>query len=268
MKVYLLLTVLLFSKNVHSQNEKFSIDQIQTKLDSIKAEGNLLYSFENAAWNSTDLASQNSYLKKNFGTYLTYKTNDTIKTVILDLDHKEVIVEYNFINSEKKPCKEIFIPRDLNQTEQELYALRFNLYQQLDDEKYEVRIPDGYNLNFITIPFNDKYKTYVITGASEWGVIPFGNDYLFITDNKGQILESKKFHVSFIPQQTSLSEGKKIVRAMHSHLKTNPFISATDICTFKLYAPYSDIDEFAVYSPEFKASFIYNYKNDTLIQSE
>lgn len=259
-------TLILFvlSFLIFGQNIKLSDTEINAKLDSIKQEGNLLYSLENASWHSSDLKNENKKIKNLAGKYLTYKSNDTIKTVFLNKDESKVIAEYSFLNNSKKPVAQSFNERDLKSNELELKNIREKLIPQLSDSKYEITVPNGFNINIVTFPFNDKYKTYLITGASESNVIPFGNDYLFITDKEGKILENKKFHSRLIPTFTSMENGGIVTMSTHSHLKTNPFISATDICTFKLYAPFTKLSKFSVYSSAFQTYFQYNMKKDII----
>ncbi len=61
-----------------------------------------------------------------------------------------------------------------------------------------------------------------------------------------------------------MQDGSELTMVTHSHLKTNPFITATDICTFKLYAPLTKLEEFSVYSPALGTYMKYNYKKDTI----
>ncbi len=265
MKQLFTILLLFFSFVIYSQEYNFTDSEIKVKLDSIKKEGNLLYSLENASWHSTDIARENKKINNLVGQYLTYKTkSDTVKTVFLDKLGSKVLVEYSFINNSKKPSKQNLSIRNLTTDEIELKNVREKIISQLSDPKYEVGVPENFSLNLITIPFADKYKTYIITGATESGVIPFGNDYLFITDKNGQIIDNKKFHSRLIPTYSSSQNMGEVTMSTHSHLKTNPFISATDICTFKLYAPFTKLEKFSVYSPALKTYFEYNTKKDTL----
>lgn len=116
----------------------------------------------------------------------------------------------------------------------------------------------------IIIPFNENYKVYLIPGTAQSGVIPFGNDYLFVSDKKGNIISHKKFHSRLIPTSTVLENGGTVTMSTHSHLATNPFISATDICTFKLYAPFTALEEFSVLSTALGSYIKYNYKKDNI----
>ena len=257
--ILFLLSIVIFAQDI-----TLTDSEIKLKLDSIKQEGDLLFSLENASWHSTDLKKTNKKIKNFAGEYLTYKSNDTIKTVFFNKTGNKVIAEYYFLNNYKKPVDQLFEERNLKNSEHLLKNVRDKINPQLSDPKYQVAAPSGFNLNMIVIPFNDKYKTYLITGASEANVIPFGNDYLFISDKDGKILENKKFHSRLIPTFTSMENGGNITMSTHSHLKTSPFISATDICTFKLYAPFTKLEKFSVYSPALKTYFQYDIKKDII----
>ncbi|MGE8528342.1 hypothetical protein [Chryseobacterium rhizosphaerae] len=247
-----------------AQNLKYSEKELQQKLDSIKTEANLLFSHENASWHASDLANTNPKLRENMGSYLTYQSKDIIKTVFLNKDQSKIIAEYDFKNDQKSPVKESFTQRELDSTESTLKNIHSVVIPQLSDPKYEVALPQGYSLNLILIPFKENYKIYLISGTSQSGIIPFGNDYLFVSDNKGKIISNQKIHSRLVPAQTTMGDGSIATMVTHSHLKTNPFISATDICTFKLYAPLTKLEEFSIYSPALGTYMKYNYKKDSI----
>ncbi|MBP2616518.1 hypothetical protein [Chryseobacterium jejuense] len=247
-----------------AQDLKYSEKDLQHKLDSIKTEAHLLFSHENASWHAGDLANSNPKLRENMGSYLTYQSKDIMKTVFLNKDQSKIIAEYDFKNNQKSPVKESFTQRELNDTESSLKNIHSVVIPQLSDPKYEVALPQGYSLNMILIPFNENYKIYLISGTSQSGIIPFGNDYLFVSDKKGNIISNQKIHSRLVPAQASMGDGNIATMVTHSHLKTNPFISATDICTFKLYAPLTKLEEFSVYSPALGTYMKYNYKTDTI----
>lgn len=265
MKKKFLLPIFYCSIFLFAQDKTYSDLEIKQKLDSIKAEGNRLFSLENAAWHSSDLVKEDNKVRNIVGKYLTYKTNDSVKAVFLNKMQDKIVAEYIFKNDHKKPVKINLNERNLNGLEIDLKNVRSKIIEQLADPKYEVGSYDGFNLNVIIIPAEQgKFKTYLISGTSSNGVIPFGNDYIFISDKNGVILEHKKFHSRLIPTQNPPGGGT-ITMATHSHLRTNPFISATDICTFKLYAPFfQSLKEFSVYSPALQMYMIYNLEKNTI----
>ncbi|MBL0145381.1 MAG: hypothetical protein IPP48_06115 [Chitinophagaceae bacterium] len=261
-KILTILSVLTISLVYGQESKKFTNDEINIKLDSIMVEANLLYQYEKSAWISTDLANENKKIRKKFGGFLTYKSNDTIKTIIFDKERNKCIAEYIFIDDFKKPNKEIIAERNFTLTEQNLQKTKEIILEQLTDKKFDVGVPEGFNLNPILIPENEKYKLYLITGTSQSNVIPFGNDYLFQTDKNGKIESWKRFHSRLIPTYTTTPNGGKVTETTHSHLRTNPFISATDICTFKLYGKLYDLNEFSIYSPALGIYLKYNLSKD------
>ena len=237
--------------------------ELSTKLDSVLTEGNLLYKYEKSAWVSTDLAQSNKKIKTDFGGYLTYQDNEKFNTIILSKTNGNCIAEYAYSNKFKKPDSSSLEERELNAKEKNLLDMRDKILEQLSDPKYEVVIPDGFSLNFILIPQTTGYKLYVITGTSKSNIIPFGNDYCFFTDNEGKITTWQKFHSGFIPTQTKF-DGNQVIEITHSHTRANPLMSATEICTFKLYGALCGLKEFSVFSPAIGKFMKYNLKKDKI----
>jgi hypothetical protein len=246
------------------QDLKYTNEEISLKLDSIMQEANLLYRYERSSWVSTDLALANSTTKNNFGGFLTYKNEDSFKTIILDKELNKCIAEFIFKDDFNKPKTEIVSERELTQNEMTFQKIKNKIIDQLSDAKYEVSVPEGFTLNVTLMPENNGYKMYMIAGTDQPNVIPFGNDYLFYTNKEGIIQSWKKFHSRLIPAYTTAPNGGKIVMPIHSHLRTTPFISATDICTFKLYAGLYDINFFSIYSPALGKSLKYDLSKDKI----
>lgn len=254
-KKIIIFNLILFAINTAAQDKKYSELEIKTKLDSILTEADLLYRYEKSSWTSTDLALANKKTKKEFGRYLTYDSNDTIKTIIIDKELQNCIAEFVSINENGNNS---FSTRPLSAKENELLKVEHQIKSQLDNPKYQVTVPEGFSLNMILLPQPNGYKFYIITGTAKSDVIPFGNDYLFETDKQGTIKNYKKFHSRLLAIETKIPNGGKISMVTHSHLKTNPFISATDICTFKLYGKLYDVSDLSIYSPAIGKYFAYN----------
>src|ERR1700750_998763 len=130
------ITAVLFivmSFMISAQGNTYSEKEFQHKLDSIKAEGNLLYSHEIASWTSGDLMAANKKLRELAQSYLTYKSNDTVKTVFLNKDQNLIVAEYSFKNNQKKPVRENLQQRKLNQTELNINKIRSTIISQLSD---------------------------------------------------------------------------------------------------------------------------------------
>ncbi|GHV34973.1 hypothetical protein FACS1894178_3560 [Bacteroidia bacterium] len=247
-KISLLVLISLFSSILLAQKIEMSEPELKTQLDAVLAEGNLLYRYEKAAWVSTDLAMKNKTVKKDYAGFFVYEEQEKIIVIIIGKKSQNCIAEYSFESDFSEPKYTKIENRELSVKEKNLIDVREKILKNISNKKYEITVPDGYSPNFILLPFAEKYKFYIIMGTSQNDVIPFGNDYLFIADKNGKIKEWQKFHSRIIPGYTKF-DGNKVIELTHSHLRTTPLMTATDICTFMLYAPLYDIDAFSVYSP-------------------
>lgn len=226
----------------------FSQDEnLQFKLDSIIAEADLLYKYEKSVWNSTDLLMSDKKLKKNYGGYLVNHSNDSVFVTYLDKNQEGSIARYAYLSSDlNKPVISKVESSPLTILEKELLDVKIKVINQLSESKYSVTIPQDFIPNFVLIKEKEVFKLYIIMGTSESGIIPFGNDYLFWSDPQGNITNWRKFHSRMIPTQAKGPNGEKVVSAIHSHLKTTPYITATDICTFRLYGGLCNMEDFMV----------------------
>lgn len=249
---------------VHSQNS-YTEAELKQKCDSIIEESNTLYRYETAAWNFTDMFLSKPDIMESIQSVLTYQQGDTIKCIVID-NQSQCTYEVAFLN-EAAPCSEVAARRSLSDHEMRLIKIKEKIRNQLEDEKYAISSYKDFPLNWILIPFSDGYKFYGICGTSKGGVIPLGNDYLFIADKKGKIRSWKKFHSRLITVETT-DEMPMIDYPIHSHLRQEPFITATDICTFRLYYNQTGSTKFAVYSPALSVYFIYKLATNSITVSK
>ena len=252
--------VLLFCLFIHIMvygQLKLSKEEIKQKNDSILAEGDLLYRYEKAAWVSTDLAMSLKDIKENFGGYLIYRSEDSIKAIILGKDHATCIYDMTFFGDPTNPFRESFENRKLNDTEEELQSIKTKMVNESLQPAYQVVCTEGYSLVIELIPFESGYKLYVLTGTSKRDIIPMGNDYVFFADNEGEITSWRKFHSVLIPAKTKIQD-QKVMSIIHTHLISEPFITATDICTFRLYAGFYGLKQFKVLSTALSKCFTYD----------
>ena len=271
----ILVLVSLLSSNVLAQQLKISESELKEKLDSILHEGNLLYKYEKAAWISNELAFKNPTVKAEFHGYLTYEEQSEIKSIILAENLQTCIAEYTFEDNFDQPKYVKIEKREVSDKEKTLIEVRQKILENiLDDGKYEVSVPKGgYNLNFILLPFADKYKLYMITGTTEPNVVPFGNDYIFIADENGEIESWHKFHSQLIPSPTitggnnsrkNNAKSNKVTGLIHTHLPSTPLMTATDICTFLLYAPIYDLKTLTVLHGRVRVAMKYWLKENKI----
>ena len=241
----------------------YTKEEIKQKTDSILVEGNLLYQYEKVAWVSTDQALSLKDIKKSFGGYLIYQSGDSIKAIILDKSHNNCIYEMTYFKDFTILKSEILISRELNDTEKKLQSIKKKLTDEIFTPEYQISCPEGYSLNIELIPYELGYKLYLLAGTTKSEIIPFGNDYIFFADKNGEVTSWRKFHSRLIPMMTKY-QGETVRGISHSHLVKEPFISATDICTFKLYGSISGIKKFEVLSTALSKVFTYDLDSNTI----
>ena len=238
---------------------------LMNQLDSVLIEGNLLYKYEKVAWISNDLALENPIVKEEFHGYLTYEEQGEIKTIILGENLQTCVAEYVFENNFNQPKSVEIGKRELSNKEKTLVDVREKILENIfDKNEYEVTVPiEGYNLNFILLPFANKYKLYIITGTTESNLVPLGNDYIFIANENGEIESWHKFHSILIPGYSTI-DGQKVRGLIHTHLPTTPLMTATDICTFMLYAPFFDLETLTVLHGRIRVAMKYSLKENQI----
>ena len=259
-KISILTAIILIScfSVVYSQTNNYTEAELGQKCDSIIQEGNLLYRYEKAAWVFSDMYMNKPEMMETAATYLTYEQGDSIKCILVDKEGK-CCFEVSFLET-STPCLVRHLYRDLSDYEDNLLNTRTKILNSIVENKYEVATFKDYSLNWILLPFEKGYKLYAINGTQKAEEVPIGNDYLFITNREGEIQSWKKFHSSLIPIGKAKPGGKHF----HSHRKQEPFISATDICTFKLYQNQVGLTSFGVYSPALSTYFIYQLETNTI----
>jgi hypothetical protein len=263
-KNILLLFSLIITSLCYSQS-----DTLQNKLNSIIKEADLLYNYEKVAWNASDLLMSKSKLKKKYGGYIIHHSNDTIYASFIDKSQKNRIAKYSFIESNlNEPFEFNFDINSLSEIEQEYLDVKIKIIEQLSDPKYEVGFPEGFNPNLVLLKESDEFKLYILMGTTQPNLIPFGNDYLFRSDLTGKITDWQKFHSRIIPAQSKMPDGSIVISAVHSHLKSTPYITATDICTFRLYGSLFGMKEFMVLSTALGKYFKYNIDTNKIEVTE
>lgn len=262
-KITLLSVLCLFTSMLFAQRLEISEYELQSKLDSILIEGNLLYHYEKAVQTASDVAVANKIIKKDFGDYIVYPDGQTIKVIFFEKKSGNCIAEYTFMNDFSKPDYSKTEKRPLTEYEKNLIGIKNSIITSIADVKYGITVVKDYKPHYILIPIDQGYKMYIINETTDKEDIPFGNDFLFVTNEKGEITSWQKFHTRAIPADASYDEDK-VTEISHSHLKTTPFISATDICIFMLYAPTFKVESFTVYSQALGKYMEYNMKENKI----
>ncbi len=266
-KLLIILIALLSINNSFSQTEDF-----KAEFDSIIEEANLLYEYERVTWNSPDLAAKNENIKGRYGSYILYHDNDSIFSVYVDQEQRNSVTKYTFLKSNlNQPIKITPETNPLTELELNLIKIKGKVLQQLNSNaaEYELSFSEGYNPNLVMVPNEENFDFYIIIGTPKSGVIPFGNDYYFNVNRNGDIVEWKKLHKSLILAETEMKGGGIVMSFIHSHLKMTPHITATDICTFRLYGvDLNGFEEFQVLSTSLGKLFKYNASTNTISETE
>lgn len=227
--------------------------------DSVIKEGHQLYLFEKLNWELTDLFLAH-HGREEIGGQMTYKAKDgTIIAFFCDKSMKNSLYE---LRCEKSSPKFIAVDsvRPLTQEEKELVVRKDVLVAKMGTLADSIKgvSPDFGQFNADIIRINDHItRLYLLTGTVKPGIIPFGNDYSFDFTNDYRLVAFRRYHRSLIPTQTN-HNGKTVVSTIHSHLKDNPYITATDICNFLLYGrDIAGMKSFYVYSTACECLFAY-----------
>lgn len=227
--------------------------------DSIIKEGHQLYLFEKLNWELTDLFLAH-HGREEMGGQMTYRTkNGTIIAFFCDKSMKNSLYELRYETSSPKFIA-VDSVRQLTQEEKELVVRKDVLVAKMWKLADSIKgvSPEFGQFNADIIRINDHItRLYLLTGTVKPGIIPFGNDYSFDFTNDNRLVAFRRYHRSLIPTQTK-HKGKTVVSTIHSHLKDNPYITATDICNFLLYGrDIAGMKSFYVYSTACECLFAY-----------
>lgn len=221
-----------------------------------------MYRYGKAAWVTTDAAFGLADAKRAMSDFLVYSAGDTVKCLIVD-EKSRCIYEASFIEPGTMVADKT-IRRKLDDKEKKMLKLKEKALYSVANRGYAMQSYEDYNLNPIFLPDPNGYKMYMVSGTSQPLTVPMGNDYLFYTDKKGKVTSWKQFHKKLLP----IKVLQNVSIPIHKHTAEEPFISATDIFTFRMYTDKTNLTEFAVYSPEISSFFIYNKETNTITVSD
>lgn len=245
---------------------KFTDEQIRRINDSILKEGLLLYRLERAAWIGSDMCVKNlpeSVMSTAKG-YTAYQSGDS-EIFVLHNDDNKRIYRSVFRDGEYIDGSEDMRMRRLTKKERRLVRARNDIFNNLmsEQEEGQIMIDNRASPNMIVIPQGKGFRFYMICGAKEPNIIPLGQDYYAEADSKSRIIRWNQMHKAFL----GVPITGKVTALIHSHQPQEPFITPTDICTFKLYGPMMGIKTMVVYSP-LEKYFLYDAEKDTIETGE
>lgn len=234
----------------------------QIDLDSvallIEEEANILYRSEMASWYGTDIFVEKLADKKEMtGGYFSYTDQNKVVCIFYSKDENpKVIATVTFDGDvySTKTGKISSEQRSFSDLEAEYYVIRKKALELTNNDTI-FKTYKNTNLNLIPIITNKKKRVFILTGASVSNLVVLGNDYLIEFNEKNEILKYRTLHknilqFNYYKPQSNTDEQEAI--SMHSHVQeTGDFISATDICTLRLYAKFANWKQHYVISKNY-----------------
>lgn len=231
-----------------------SINSFSQKQEEILEEAERLYKSEMASWYGTDLFLEKLPQKREkAGAYLSYVTGDTAICIFFSKGDKPKVVASFHFDSTYNTRTAVIDDQDREPTAMEaaLISIREKALQAYQSDTLFKSYKDM-NPNFI--PLNDEKgkRVYVLTGPANNGIVVLGNDYLISFDKNENISSKKRLHKNIITLPTKGENGEEISATVHSHLpETGDLITATDICTLKLYGKFTTWEQHYVMSDKY-----------------
>lgn len=250
-----LLTILLqvFTINLVycKSNDTATLNRIA---DSIRKEGLSIYSSERASWVGTDLFLEKfKGQRSEIGGYLSYMEGNIAKCIFYSADGEKIIGTITFGDILTSTYGKVDLTnRDFTSREKEYRALR-DAVIKLSREDTMFRYYQNTTLNLIPLIDDIGKRVYCITGTSQSGVVPFGNDYLIRFNEKG-ISSKEAIHKTLIAVSAKEinTSAASVPTIIHSHLPGfSLYMTPTDICTAMLYGPYLQIESFVTVSEKY-----------------
>ena len=266
---YILTICFVFSAFlIHAQDNR-SFQQIN---DSILAEAHLIYKYDKAFTMAMNAVEADRKLRKSAGEILVMPKNDTIYSLIFSATNPEALVgEMKFVISENDSSALVVSSRAASEEEMAYKNLKHTVMSNVQS-KYNVNYgeKDRY-INPIFIPFKDQiqgkevqlYKLYLTTETNAANTIPFGQDYLFITRENGDVFYNLQFN-TYMPVILS-SEMVESGLVEITYPEREPYMTPTDIFLFTKYGAPKGLSFFRVKSEYLGgALFHYDWERETL----
>lgn len=239
-------------------------DNFQLVKDSILAEAEKLYKSETASWFGTDIFMKEYMEDQNrIKGYFSYSENSDQICVFYDEADDPIVLGTILFKSNEKIVYDSAC-RKFNNLEKDYYLLRKKANQEIQSDTALFKHYRNTNLNLVPLIEENQKKVYVITGSSMNNVVFLGNDYLMTFDDNYKLLTKKKLHNSLIPLEYGTQKDSQEVGGVHTHLPGfSDFITATDICTLRLYQYMTKWKQHIVVSERYTT--MYNCENNSLI---
>ena len=238
--------------------------------DSISAEGRRLYESEMCSWYGTDVFMEKFKAEaENIQGYFSYKDNDAYRCVFFSKGEKPMTLgTITFRSSyDPKTAETDGTRRPLTEKEMEYYTIRQATMDEINTDTALFLHYNGTNFNLVPLVDGETKKVYVLTGTSRSDIVIIGNDYLLTFDKTNKLLSKKRLHANIIGMKTKQEdpgEGKTAMGNVHNHIpETGDYMTATDVCTFLLFARFTNWKQQMVISGKYMS--IWNCETENLL---
>lgn len=238
--------------------------------DSILAEAKRIYRSEKASRYGAELFLEKFAAKEKIGGYFSYEMDTIVKCIFFSKGSQpEVLGTLLFDTAfNLQVTRADLTKRKMVQIERELFQMCRSTYAMMKEDSmfryYQ-------NTSFHLFPFISKNerRMYIVTGASQPGLVIFGNDYLIEFDPDFKPVRKISLHkkISANPYgNKSDSPAIAIRSAIHVHTITDisEYMTATDLYILMLYRERTGWDRYMVKGAAF-ASVWYRDGNRLLI---
>lgn len=256
----LLAFIFVFNANIGLAQRPMDINFLNSKLDSIILESNIIYQFLKSKVIAENIAKEQFEL--NYHQILEVQDDDSVKIKFIDRQ-RVVVLKMVFHEELKSPIIISNISESLSNFEDSLLQIKYNFLSKIDSSKYGIESHDSEKVVTIIYPHFNRFKLYRILSTSKKNIIPFGNDFLFNLDSEGNLISWKNFHKSYVPMKTT-HRGYEVRHIIPKYDKNEAYILATDIALFRLFTDTLELSTFTAYPPKSKRYFTYDSKTNKL----
>lgn len=208
--------------------------------EAILAEGLRLYQSERSSWVATDLMMATTIDRTRIGGYLSYLDGDSVRTIFWPKGTAgavgtPLLATYSFLRQDVRVGTGNHRPAgQFTAHEARLFAIRQAAKATLAASPAEYPVAANTSLNLAMLEDGTDTRVYVLTGPTQVGIVPIGNDHLLTFSADGRLKSTERLHNSYLPMGAGASKTD-INSMFHSHLEAHPFITPSDICSTLLY---------------------------------
>ena len=237
--------------------------------ERILAEADILYKSEMASWHGSDLFIARHPNQGDIGGYFSYVDGGQPRCVFYNKEEVPKIIGTVVFDSSFNTDLAIvnLTVRGFSDIEQEYYEMRDAVKKAFRTDTTFSFYKDT-NPNMIPVKDAKGKRVYVISGTNKHGVVPLGNDYLLQLDKNNRVTSNTPLHRTLILMDYKIKNGLgangENESGIHSHIPGySPFITATDICTLRLYEPFTHWHQHIVISEDYVS--IWSAKGNKLL---